>query len=372
MFNFVKPKCTACLGNFIAIGMTLTRILLFPFTLLYGIATGLRNYLFDIGYSRSFQYDIMVINVGNLRVGGTGKTPMIEYLIRLLHKQYAVATLSRGYKRKTKGFILADDSSNSAQLGDEPYQMHLKYGKVARVAVGEERSLAIPYILMEHPETQVVLMDDAFQHREVKPDLNILLTDFSQPFYDDSLLPGGRLRETKSGAKRADIIVVTKSPLDIDEPTQQVVIHKIRKYSKVNTPIFFTFLQYGNIRGIDGKEALPDKKYVLFSGLANAEPFEDYLKSHVEVVKTVDFKDHHDYTLEDFQQLVQDAQAAGADLLTTEKDLVKLRAPQFVDLLKKTSLCYVPIAHKFVKDGSIFDAEIFAQIEDKYSLEDQP
>ena len=215
-------------------------------------------------------------------------------------------------------------------------------------------------------------MDDAFQHREVKPDLNILLTDFSQPFYDDSLLPGGRLRETKSGAKRADVIVVTKSPVDIDEPTQQDVIYKIRKYSKVDTPIFFTFLQYGTIRGIDGKEASPDKKYVLFSGLANAEPFEAYLKSQVEVVKTVDFKDHHEYTLEDFQQLVQDAQAAGADLLTTEKDLVKLRAPQFVDLLKKTSLCYVPIAHKFVKDGSIFDAVIFAQIEDKYSLEDQP
>jgi len=183
--------------------MKISTLWLAPLAFLYGIATRFRNYLYNIGYSRSFNYYIMVVAVGNLSVGGTGKSPMTEYLIRLLYKKYTLATLSRGYKRKTKGFLFADDYTGVDEVGDEPYQMYLKYKKFARVAVGEERSIAIPNILLEYPETQVIIMDDGFQHRTVRPDFSILLTDYHHLFYDDHLLPWGRLREIKPWSKRA-------------------------------------------------------------------------------------------------------------------------------------------------------------------------
>ena len=152
--------------------MKISALWLAPMSFLYGIGSQLRNYLFDIGYSRSFNYDIMVIVAGNLSAGGAGKSPMTEYLVRLLHTKYTLATLSRGYKRKTKGFLMADKYTGATEIGDEPYQMYLKYGKHTQVAVGEERSIAIPNILLEHPETQVILMDDGYQHRTVKPNLS--------------------------------------------------------------------------------------------------------------------------------------------------------------------------------------------------------
>ena len=350
--------------------MTLSRILLLPFSLLYGLATGLRNYLYNVGYSKSFNYDIMVINVGNLRVGGTGKTPMIEYLVRLLHQKYSLATLSRGYKRKSKGFILASAQSTSDQLGDEPYQMFLKYGKVTQVAVGEERSLAIPHILMEHPETQVILMDDAFQHREVRPDFNILLSDYNDPFFEDSILPGGRLRESRSGAKRADVIVMTKCPSDISAQQMSQVADKVGKYSAPGTPVFFTALRYSKIRALNGSPKAGGS-YVAFSGLANPGPFEQHLKENYNIVDTVTFNDHHHYTVEEFKSLVNKAREQKADLLTTEKDVVKFRSPEFLKHLKEIRLCYISIEHKFLKDGSIFDASIIQAIDNKYNLENQ-
>ena len=209
--------------------MNATQALLYPFTLLYGTITDFRNHLYNMGQRPSIQFDTNVINVGNLTVGGTGKTPHVEYLIRLLHSQYKVATLSRGYGRKTKGFILANDEATAESIGDEPLQFYKKFKNECVVSVGEERALAIPHILTEHPETQVVLLDDAYQHRAVTPSFNILLTDYNRLFYQDYPFPSGRLRERRKGAKRANAVIVTKCPDDLSSSAQQAIEQQIRK-----------------------------------------------------------------------------------------------------------------------------------------------
>jgi tetraacyldisaccharide 4'-kinase len=218
----------------------LLRILLFPITIIYWMVTALRNHLFDINYSRSFQFEPHVINIGNLSVGGSGKTPTVEYLIRLLKDKYVLATLSRGYRRTTKGFRLADQNDNYLSIGDEPFQYYSKFGHQVSVAVGEDRALAIPSILLERDNTQVILLDDAYQHRTVKPDLNILLTEFKKPFTSDYVLPSGRLRESRNGARRADIVLVTKCPEYVDASVQERLAQEIRKYSGPEVPVFFT------------------------------------------------------------------------------------------------------------------------------------
>ena len=192
--------------------MILLRILLFPFSWLYYLITQIRNRLYDRGLKPSVKFELPVICVGNLTVGGTGKTPMIEHLIRLLQNRFKVATLSRGYGRATKGIRIAGPSENASTIGDEPFQFYTKFGKRITVAVGEERALAIPTILQECSDTQIILLDDGFQHRKVSPGFSILLTDYHRPFYNDFLLPSGRLRESRWGAERADVIVVTKCP----------------------------------------------------------------------------------------------------------------------------------------------------------------
>jgi tetraacyldisaccharide 4'-kinase len=351
--------------------MTVQRLLLFPFTLLFSLATRVRNHLYNIGYSRAFNYDIMVINVGNLRVGGTGKTPMVEYLIRLLHTKYSLATLSRGYKRKTKGFLIADKNSSWTDLGDEPWQIFLKYGKVVTVTVGEERSLAIPNILMEHPETQAILMDDAYQHRAVKPDFNILLTEYANPFYTDYLMPAGRLREARSGARRADAVVVTKTPDNLSNNGKNAVIKNIRRYSGKDTAVFFTDLFYGKIRNLDNSPVTTDLKFVLFSGLANSEDFERYMRATFNIVAAIAYQDHHHYNIKEFATLVDIARQEDASLLTTEKDIVKLRSNEFIRVLKDVKLCYMPIEHRFIDNGSIFDEMVLQSVDKKYQVEER-
>ncbi len=251
--------------------MNFRAVILYPLTIIYTLITTFRNHLFNINYSRSFNYDIMTISVGNLSVGGTGKTPMVEYLIRLLKTQYSIATLSRGYKRKSKGFLIANDQSTVQDLGDEPYQFHTKFNNEITVAVGENRSLAIPKILMEHAETQVILLDDAYQHRTVTPDFNLLLSQYSSPFFNDYVLPSGYLRETRSGAKRADAILITKCPLDLVVSERKETIDSIKKYATPDIPIFFSAINYGMPIAFS-----PGYKFsgnvVLFAGLANIRP----------------------------------------------------------------------------------------------------
>lgn len=352
--------------------MNLRVILLYPLTILYTIITTFRNHLFNIEYSRSFNYDIMTINVGNLSVGGTGKTPMVEYLIHLLKGTYSLATLSRGYKRKSNGFLIANSSSTVSDLGDEPYQFYLKFGKEVTVAVGENRSLAIPRILMEHPETQTILMDDAYQHRTVSPDYNILLTQYSSPFYKDFVLPSGYLRETRSGAKRANVVVVTKCPSNLSISLKEDIKSKISTYSNKEAAIYFSTIKYGiPIPVIDQHKF--SGKVILFAGLANITPLLKYVANSFELVKVISFKDHYDYKTADIEDLVRVAQENNAQLLTTEKDMVKIRSNQFFKAVKQVGLFYLPISVQFLfNEGSEFDSLIKEAIITKYEKEEDP
>ena len=351
-------------------GMKISALWLAPMAFLYGIATRFRNYLYNIGYSKSFNYEIMVIVVGNLSAGGTGKSPMTEYLIRLLHEKYSLVTLSRGYKRKTKGFLFADQHTMADEIGDEPYQMYLKYNKVARVAVGEERTIAIPNILLEHPETQVVIMDDGFQHRAVKPDLSVILTSFDSPFYDDHLLPWGRLREAKVGARRASAIIVTKCPSQISVQQIKAMTASIQAHSGQEVPVFFSKIVYSRIKSVAGKMNPNDDKFIAFAGLADPQPFFEHVADRFNMLDTVRFPDHYAYTEEDLSELIKLAGKHQAALLTTEKDVVKLRHRKFVKILKDTPVYYISIEHKFINNGSVFDELVIDAIEEKYTVED--
>ena len=202
------------------------RILLLPFSLLYWLAIAIRNWLYNKKIIRSTSFGLPIICVGNLAVGGTGKSPMVEYLVRLLKDQFKVATLSRGYKRRTKGYALADDESTALEIGDEPMQFHIKFPDIS-VAVGEERLEAIPQLLHDRPDTQAIILDDAFQHRAIKAGLNILLTDYSNLFTRDFYLPTGDLRDLKSEYKRAEVIVVTKCKPDLTIHEKEKIIKEI-------------------------------------------------------------------------------------------------------------------------------------------------
>lgn len=224
--------------------MAFYKILLYPLSVLYDAVTRFRNHLYNIRYKPRIHFETMVISVGNLAVGGTGKTPMVEYLIQLLKDQYKLATLSRGYGRKTKGFHFLNQEDTAEKVGDEPLQFFKKFGTEVVITVGEERALAIPEILFHHEETEIILLDDAFQHRKVDRDLNILLTAYASPFFADIILPAGRLREARKEAARADMVVVTKCPENLSETEQQHFKTRIKQYTVPEVPIFFSSIKY--------------------------------------------------------------------------------------------------------------------------------
>lgn len=333
--------------------MVIIRFLLLPFAALYHFITAVRNRLYDLQLKPSAKFDVPVIGVGNLAVGGTGKTPMIEHLVRTFQSEYAVATLSRGYGRITKGVRIAGTLDTAATLGDEPFQLYKKFGQKIVVAVGEERALAIPHILDQFPATQVILLDDAFQHRAVIPSMNIMLTDYNNLFYRDFLMPTGRLRESKSGARRADVIVVTKCAHDISEDRMMEIEIAIRKIA--SCPVFFTKVRYGDPVSI-GKQQVLDGNVALVSGIANHKPLEEFVASNYKLMKTLTYGDHHTYTLADVRGLLALA-TAHPDwcILTTEKDKVKLEAPEFRTLVSHIPLFYLPIETEFIKNGKDFD-----------------
>ena len=343
--------------------MTFLKYLLLPFAWLFNLVTRLRNYLYDIGHKKSFQFNSVVISVGNLNVGGSGKTPMVEYLVNLLRPQFKVATLSRGYGRKTKGFRIANPEDSARTIGDEPYQLFRKFGDNIIVAVGEERALAIPTILNEHPEVQVILMDDAFQHRAVVPQFSILLTDYQKPFYKDFLLPFGRLREARIGAARAHTIVVTKCT-DLTESNEERVRTSLKKLVG-SIPVFFSETQYKAPTPIGHTNKITDR-VILVSGIAKNEPLENEVSKYFEVPKHFKFPDHHVYTGANIEVIHQTAEAHGIDsILTTEKDMVKLIAKPVFDSIKRKNWFYLPIQAAFIKNGSDFDALVSHMVLDK-------
>lgn len=342
--------------------MSFLKPLLLPFTWLYNFVTKGRNYLYDIGHKPSFKFDSVVISVGNLNVGGSGKTPMIEYLVRLLEEKYRLAILSRGYGRKTKGFRLASDQDDALTLGDEPYQYYRKFGERVKIAVGEERALAIPTILNETIAPEIILLDDAFQHRSVVPQFSILLTDYAKPFYQDFVLPFGRLRESRRGASRADVVVVTKC----NEPISGVeeMTMKIKKYIG-EKPVFFSGLQHKDVVPFL-KNNLIGKKIILVSGIANSSSLKKYASSNFELIEHVKFEDHHAYSTDEIKKIEEAAQAQGVDsILTTEKDMVKLISEKISQSLNQKIWFYLPIETAFINCGVEFDTMVLQMVESK-------
>lgn len=334
--------------------MMVLRFLLFPLSIIYHVITSIRNRLYDNGSKPSVGFDVPVISIGNLTVGGTGKTPLTEYLIRLFSKAHDVATLSRGYGRKTKGFRIANPTDSARTVGDEPFQFFVKYGDRVTVAVGEERALAIPLILKKYPKTDAILLDDAFQHRQIRPVLSILLTDYYRPFYEDYLLPAGRLRESRDGAARADVVVVTKCPEELSDETMIDIEHSIRRY--VDKPVFFSHIRYGAPVSYSRQEKTMRDNVIALSGISNPKPFLHYVRSNFKVVRELTFGDHHDFTAADVARLERVLkQHPQASILTTEKDKVKLASPEFAEQVNRLSLFFIPIEVRFNKNGQDFD-----------------
>ncbi len=319
------------------------RIVLFPFSILYGIITYARNVLYDKGIFKSTFFQQPTICVGNLSVGGTGKTPHIEYLIRLLKNDYKIATLSRGYRRKSKGYILADENSTSETLGDEPLQFYLKFGKDIAVAVDENRVEGVQNLIREvNPD--IILLDDAFQHRAIQAGYSILLTPFDDLFTDDFILPAGNLRESRNGVKRTNIVVVTKCPIGLSLMSKNNIINKINNLSKVK--VYFSFIEYDT--KIYGQkeldlEVINEKKIVLLTGIANPKLMVEYLKSKTEIINHFAFPDHYNFTEKDVRSIKE--KAKNKLILTTEKDYMRLK--QF-ELLSE-NLYYLPIKIKLDK-----------------------
>jgi len=323
---------------------------------------------YDLGLFSSKQFDLPTISVGNLSAGGTGKTPHIEYLIRLLKPEFYIATLSRGYGRKTTGFILSDTQSTASDIGDEPLQFKKKFSGL-RVAVDGNRVRGIKHLLKEFPSLQSILLDDAFQHRAVKPGLSILLTDFSRLFVNDNLLPSGSLREFKSGMKRADIIVVTKCP-EILLP-----IERKRLISEINPlphqRIYFSYIKYGDFIPVtgDGTNPLAKEYYfernfsvALLTGIANTRPLEYYLKDKIKNIFPIKFGDHHHFTKNDIsniQKIFNNIVTANKIILTTEKDAMRLKSAAYAEAIKNLPLFYIPIEIEFHNnDKQAFNEQI--------------
>ena len=325
--------------------MHLLRKLLFPISLVYGLVVFVRNRFYDLGVLSSKSFTTKTICVGNLSVGGTGKTPMIEVLVRLLQNKYRIAILSRGYKRKSKGFLLATRETSVEYLGDEPYQLKSKFPEVS-VAVDADRRNGISR-LEEMVGPEVILLDDAFQHRKVKPDFSILLTAYDNLYIDDWYLPTGNLRDAKGEARRANIILVTKCPEKLSGLEKKSLTAKINP--SPNQKVLFSYLAYNKVlKGSNIKlEELKDKKLTLVTGIANPSPLVDFLQNEGISFEHMEFNDHHFFSEQELSILKKKE-----NILTTEKDYVRLKA-------KIPKLHYVEISHQFMDgDDHIFEEEL--------------
>ncbi len=344
--------------------VTIFRIILFPVSLLYGFITFTRNKMFDWGILRSVEFPLPIISVGNLSAGGTGKTPFVEYLIRLMKDEQGIATLSRGYKRKSKGFLLADDSSTALDLGDEAFQFKTRYPGV-HVAVDENRVHGVSTLLEKKPQPDVILLDDAFQHRWIKPGLSLLLTDFYHLYTSDYMLPTGKLREFRSGAQRADIIVVTKTPRVLSPITRQRVLDQLRP--QAHQSVYFSYIHHGGFTRIPGVEFSPGTDYrdhtvLLLAGIANPYPLELFLKDRCTRLEQLYFPDHHQYTKKDVVRITRVFNKIFSKkkiIVTTEKDMVRLIHPDLQETIRYLPICFIPIAVEIhEEDRESFEKQI--------------
>lgn len=338
----------------------LAKVFLFPFSVIYGLGITIRNSFYETGMLKGSKFNLPVISVGNLTVGGSGKTPHIEYLIVLLKDYLSVATLSRGYKRKSKGFQRIKRQDNVSTAGDEPLQFKRKFPEI-EVAVAESRNIGIPQLLHVQPNIQVILLDDAFQHRSVVPGLNILLTAYSKPFFEDALMPMGRLREGKSAYSRADVIIVSKCPSQLIPLEKQALITQINPLA--HQTVFFSKYDYLSPYFIFDftKKLTPKPKttIILISAIASTDYLLDYLEDQFDEIINMKYEDHHYFSSLDLDQLAltfEQVQNPNKYILTTEKDGIRLGEHYKYINQKNLPIYILPIKVSFLdSDGLKFD-----------------
>jgi len=341
---------------------------LYPISLLYGVVIWMRNWLFDYGFLHEKTFDVPIIGVGNLTVGGTGKTPHTEYIVRVLQKSYQVATLSRGYKRISKGFLLARHGTTVEQLGDEPMQMKLRYPGV-HVAVDANRCHGINQLCKKivYPRVDVIVLDDAYQHRYVKPGLNILLVSYNRFITKDLLIPAGRLREPVSAKRRADVVIVTKCPESLSPAEANMLRAWLGLLAYQH--LFFSSYCYGELVPLltssEGRRPITidaDTDVVLLTGIASSKQLKDYVLTQTSRVHHLAFMDHHSYSEHDFHRLgtvYNNIISRKKIILTTEKDAVKLASHPFLPETLKEQIWVQPIEIKFLFDKTDeFDKQV--------------
>lgn len=345
--------------------MFIIKVLLLPFSFLYGLVMFFRNRFFDAGILSSKSFEMPVIAVGNITVGGTGKSPHVEYLVRLLQKDYKLATLSRGYKRKTKGFLVANANSSHNEVGDEPLQFYSKFSNLT-VAVDEKRVHGVEQLMSLDKKLDVVLLDDAFQHRSIIPGLNVLLIRYSDIGESQFMLPSGLLREWRRGRDRADVIIVTKSPAVLSPIEARRITDVINPmpYQKV----FYSYIQYNEIEPFNKcaftlKESanfnLKEYKVFLVSGIANATSFKNYLTQNFKEVIGSDFDDHHSFSIAELLRIIKEFKSVFGPkklIITTEKDSMRLRDERLKPILEEYPVFYVPIEVVIHHNEESFDS----------------
>ncbi|CAM1374354.1 tetraacyldisaccharide 4'-kinase [Tenacibaculum xiamenense] len=343
--------------------MKILRFLLFPVAIVYDLVTSVRNLFFDTGVFKQTEFQLPVIAVGNLSVGGTGKSPQIEYLIRLLKEKYQVATLSRGYKRKTKGFQLVNENHSVEDVGDEPMQFYKKFDGIT-VAVDADRVNGITQII-ENRKPDVVLLDDAFQHRKVKASFYILLTKYNDLYSNDFILPTGNLRESRRGAKRANAIVVTKCPVDLSEEKQNTIRKKLT--IDENQQVFFSKIRYEETiysnKGNMNLNDLENSEIVLVTGIASPDSLLQFLGKRMIKIKHINFPDHHNFTEKDLNKIRMTSRSLSGErkvILTTEKDYVRLGE-------SINNLYYLPIESSFLGEEKEFNSMVLNHVDSRMS-----
>ncbi len=352
--------------------MKFLRKFLLPFSIVYGVVIFIRNHLYDIGKLKSSKFLIPIIGLGNLTTGGAGKTPHVEYLIKLLQNEFRIATLSRGYGRKSKGYILAESPVNTYLIGDEPMQYHTKFKNII-VCVSENRIEAIGHLSKRENPPQVILMDDAYQHRKVKQGINILLIEYDSLFKTDYLLPAGNLREPKSSIKRADIIIITKLPTIFVPIERKRILENFQ--IKPEQTLYFSFIKYGELSKIFGTENTlqmgagyyTEKRFtiLLVTGIANPSGIIEYLRRLTDKLEMLVFPDHHEFNKKDInkiQQTFANIVNPNKIIVTTEKDAMRLRNPDIDSTIQKLPFFFLPIEVQFHQDEEKFNQAIIEYV----------
>lgn len=351
--------------------------LLMPASWIYGFVTAVRNWMFDSHILPQVEYDVPVVSVGNITVGGTGKTPHVEYLVEHLSLDYNIAVLSRGYKRKTKGFIVANSNSTPDSIGDEPLQIYLKYGTRIKVAVCENRRKGIEELLAMYPEISLIILDDAFQHRYVKPKVSILLMDYNHPIYKDKPLPLGRLRESWNQSERADMMIVTKCP-----PRMQPIDYGLIKGDlkvKPHQSLYFTKVGYGGLLPVFPDDepyrvnlsALTSRDTVLLlTGIANPRGFVRHFRDYDFRTVVSHYPDHHDFSRSDMEKIVRKFKSLSGEhklIITTEKDAIRLAYNPYFPTNLKRLIYYVPIAVEMANPDGYDDHDLIHDLKKRIS-----